>query len=546
MIRRRLLRGAASNLAGKVAAVAASFLLTPFLVHALGADGYGLWVLVGSAFAYGALLDLGIGGAVVKYVAEHLARGETAGANAIVATAQRLFLLLGVLVAAVGFAAAPVVPRLFDVPDALRPVVAPLVVLTALNIGATIALLPTAVVLQGLQRYDLYNLVGVAGTVASAAGMALAVLAGGGLVGMACVALLVTAATRWAYLRLVRRTAPALRFGGRHASRSAARRLLMFGTASLAYRLGSRLSSRSDEFVIAAFLPVAAVAPYAVARKLSEAAQLVADQFLKVLVPLASELDAVGDRERLRVLYLDGSRLTLGIVVPAAVLLMRFGAVALTAWVGPDYADAAGLVTLLSLACLIETSQWAAGAVLEGMARQRLLAATYLGSGVLNVGLSILLVRPLGLAGVAWGTLIAAAIASLGVILPHAVRTLGIAPETVVRDVWLPGLLPALPMSFALAAVESVLAPPAAPAPVAATLAPVSPAIAAAASAAGLLAYAAAYLAMPGARAERRAVVRLVRVMRGARRRSHAAAGPPPAGERPSGRAAYGNPPADG
>lgn len=498
MIGRRLLRGAASNLAGKVVAFATSFLLTPFLVHALGADAYGLWVLVGSAFAYGTLLDLGIGGAVVKYVAEDRARGDDASANTLLATSLRIFLALGVLVAAAGVAAALLVPRWIDAPPALRPAVAPLVVLTGLHIGATLALTPMAVALQGLQRYDLYNAVGVVGTIATAGGMVLVVLAGGGVVGMACTALAVTAATRWAYHRLARRAAPGLRFGFRGASRPAARRLFAFGAASFAYRLGSRLGTRSDEFVIASFLPVAAIAPYAIARRLAEAAQIVADQFLKVIIPLASELEALGEAGRLRALYLHGSRLTLGIAVPAAVLLVRYAAAVLTAWVGPAFVDAAGLVAILAIACLLETSQWAAGAVLEGIARQRVLATTAMGAGVLNIALSIALVRPLGLAGVALATLVANAVAAIGIVLPYTMRTLRIPLGAVVRETWAPALLPALPMTAALLAAERLVD--------ATTLAGAS-----AASFAGGAAYLAAYLAMPAARPERAAVGRGLR-----------------------------------
>src|ERR1700689_3881786 len=47
----------------------AIFFLTPFVLHRLGSTQYGLWVLVGSALAYGSLLDFGILAAVIKYVA---------------------------------------------------------------------------------------------------------------------------------------------------------------------------------------------------------------------------------------------------------------------------------------------------------------------------------------------------------------------------------------------------------------------------------------------------------------------------------------------
>jgi len=73
MIRRRLLTGTLSNFAGRFTTAGIWFVLTPFLLARLEPDGYALWVLMSAVASYGSLLELGIGGAVVKYVAEHVA-----------------------------------------------------------------------------------------------------------------------------------------------------------------------------------------------------------------------------------------------------------------------------------------------------------------------------------------------------------------------------------------------------------------------------------------------------------------------------------------
>ena len=57
--------------------LAMGFFLTPFLLRRSGPAEYGLWLLVGQVMAYAELFDLGITGAVVKYMAEHFATGPT-------------------------------------------------------------------------------------------------------------------------------------------------------------------------------------------------------------------------------------------------------------------------------------------------------------------------------------------------------------------------------------------------------------------------------------------------------------------------------------
>src|SRR5262249_10213559 len=115
IIRHRVLRSTALNFIGKLIGLGAAFLLTPFILHQLGAGHYGLWVLVGSVVAYGSLLDLGIAGAVIKYVAEYRTRGENEQAQSLVATALSLYCFIGLIAVALSAILAPIFLNLFNV-----------------------------------------------------------------------------------------------------------------------------------------------------------------------------------------------------------------------------------------------------------------------------------------------------------------------------------------------------------------------------------------------------------------------------------------------
>jgi O-antigen/teichoic acid export membrane protein len=169
-----------------------------------------------------------------------------------------------------------------------------------------------------------------------------------------------------------------------------------------------------------------------------------ADQFLKVLLPMASELHGSQDRPALRSLFLTSTRVTLGVVTPVACVLASVAAAVLTLWVGPAYADAAPLVTILTAASAVSTALWPAGAVLQGISRHQPLAFMALGNGVANLALSILLLPRLGLAGVALGTLIPFLVESL-IVLAYTLRVLDVSVGELIRRVMLPALLPALP-----------------------------------------------------------------------------------------------------
>jgi len=458
-IQRHVVLSTLSNYGAKVLTLGVWFFLTPFLLRQLGPSAYGLWVLVGSVVGYGSLLDFGIAPAVTKYVAEYHARGQIEAARSLVATALCLYTGLGVLAVGLSLILALVFARLFMIPPEQQATAAWLVILSGLGLGVALPCATTSAVLSGLQRFDLNNLIGMAGMALFTAATVTVLLLGGGLVGMMAVNIPITLLMQIPAIWLIHRTAPELGFGWRGASRSLARTVISFSSALFVVNIAGQLQTKTDEIVIGASLPVASVTPYALARRLSEMPQLLTDQFLKVLMPLASQLHAVEENGRLRALYLTSTRLTLALDVPLVCGLIILSGPFLSVWVGPQYASAAYLVTILALASLADTSMWPASSILQGMARHRPLAVFAIISALANLALSIWLVHPLGVAGVALGTLIPTSIECIIVITPYAMRQNGVSARVFLSEVLWPSLAPAAPMVGVLLALRELLRP---------------------------------------------------------------------------------------
>jgi O-antigen/teichoic acid export membrane protein len=458
-IRRRVIVNTASNYAAQILTLVIWFFLTPFLLRQLGASDYGLWILIGSIAAYGSLLDFGIATAVTKYVAQFHAEGKIEQARSLVATTLWLYMGLGLVAVALSAILAPLIPILLNVPPGQQTTASWLMLLSGLGLGVSLPATTSIAVLRGLHRFDLANLVGIFGMTLFTAATVAVLLMGGGLLGMVAVSIPVTLITQVPAIWLIRRTAPELRFGWRHTKRSLLRTVMSFSSALFVINVAGQLQTKTDEIVIGAFLPVAFVTPYSIARRLSEMPQLLSGQFMKVILPLASQLDAENDRVRLRTVYLTSSRITLAIFLPLAVGVVILAQPFLTAWVGAPYGQYAYLVVILTLASLMDTSQWPAGAILQGMGRHRLLALITLGSALANLGLSLVLVRPLGLAGVALGTLIPATIESLCFVLPYVMRVNRINLRIVLTEIYLPALLPTVPMAIVVYGLREITHP---------------------------------------------------------------------------------------
>jgi O-antigen/teichoic acid export membrane protein len=277
--------------------------------------------------------------------------------------------------------------------------------------------------------------------------------------GLAVVNILVNLLMQVPAIWLIRRNAKQLHFGWKGAKRSHIRTVASYSSALFIINIAGQLQVKTDEVVVGAFLLVSDVTPYSIAHRLSEIPQLLTEQFMKVLMPLASRLHSENDQGRLRQLYLISTRLTLASFLPlglgATILAKPF----LTAWVGIAYAPYAGLVLLLVGASLFDTLMWPAGSILQGMARHRWLAISAIASGLVNLAISITLVKTLGLIGVALGTLIPTSLECLLFVTPYAMRVIGINLRTALKEIYLPVIAPALMMSIVLFGLRYLVNP---------------------------------------------------------------------------------------
>jgi O-antigen/teichoic acid export membrane protein len=448
-----------TNLAGKIIRLATWFLLTPFILRELGPVEYSIWVLVGSLAGYGSLLDLGLGSAIVKYVAQHIARDERPEARRMLSTVLWLYIVLGLVALLAALLVAPLFPGFFAIPTEYHDLAVVVVILTGISLAIELPATAAPSVLLGLQRYDVSNVISTISTLVSAAATVIVLTLGGGLIGMVALNIPVALATQAVSLIAIHWVEPELRFRLTGASRKLVRSIFSYSLFSFGFQVAGLLQLKTDEIVVGRFLPVQSVGPYAIGRRASDFVLIVTDQFLRVLLPLASQFDAVDDQARLKGLYLTATRLAIALSLPVGAALIVLAEPFIVAWVGPEYLLAAPVLVVLALAQIVGLAQWPAGAILQGIARHRWLAISALATGVANLFLSIVLVQRMGPVGVAFGTLIPTTIEALAIVLPYSTRVLGISIREVVVRSFVPALLPGIPSILVTVAAREILHP---------------------------------------------------------------------------------------
>jgi len=416
-------------------------MLLPFNIRHLGPSAYGLWMLTASMTTYFSVLDLGFGGSIVKFVAHYRAKRDVRGLNEIASTLFGIFAVTGTMAYLVFVVLAFNIGRIVNITPEQNATARALM----LTIGVYVSLgFPFSIfggIINGFQRYDLNNLVGIGSSVIVAIVNVAMLMLGYSLVELVLVTTTVRVLTYFVYRLNAYHVFPSLSIRPSLFLWSRVRELTSFSVYVSIIDWSNKLNYSIDAIVIGAFMSAAAVTLWTVPQRLAEMLQRLTNQLNGVLFPVVVDSDAGAKPERLRAIFIQGTRLSLVSVVPVAAALMMLAAPLIHSWVGPQFDESVLVAQILIGVVAIRVGNATATTVLKGAGQHRLLAFTNASGALANVALSLMWIRPYGLVGQAMGTLVPVAFTSIFVLWPAACRRVGISAigaflEAVWPTVW--------------------------------------------------------------------------------------------------------------
>jgi O-antigen/teichoic acid export membrane protein len=431
--------------------------ILPFNVAHLGTSAYGLWMLTASITAYFSVLDLGYSGALVKFVAQYRARHDHAALNEILSTTFFVFTAFGAGIYLVAIAIAVFLGYLFQLSPEQIHTGRIVLLLISLNVAAGTPFNVFGAVINGFQRYDLNNIVGAASSVITAAVNVAVLAAGFGLIELVAATTLVRLVTYLVYRANAYRVFPGLRIRASSFSRDRLREVTLFSVYMLLIDCANKMNYSMDAIVIGAFLNTSAVAVWTVGQRVAEMTQRLTNQLNDVLFPTVVDNSAAARLGRLQSIFVQGTRLSLATVIPIGFATMLMAGPLVQAWVGSEFSGSVLVLRLLSVAVIIRIGNATAATILKGAGEHRLVAFTNVGAAIVNLALSIALVKPLGLAGVAIGTLIPIGIASTVVLFPAGCRRVELPLWQALTDAVWPAVWPAAVMTACVLATRGLV-----------------------------------------------------------------------------------------
>ncbi len=319
---------------------------TPLYLSLLGAELFGIWLLINSVLGIGGIAIAGQGQACVRYVSHYRAAGDSDAVKEIVQSGLTLHAILGLLASTVIFAASdPIMELLVKDAGHIREIAADATRIAAIGLFARSIDAVFHSSLMGFERYDQAQKINIFVNVASTGANLGIVWLGGGLSEIVLSTIIIQILGSLLKLRILHRY-----IGGfirPEWNMSRFREMLPYSLKTWVQDSLGIAFGNADRIICSMLLGPAAVSYYSIAQRIVEQIHGLLSQASSSFFPFASALHSRGDLTALRRAYDSVSGYVAIGAVGCLTPLFLFADEILRLWIDDDTAAAAAIAVRL-------------------------------------------------------------------------------------------------------------------------------------------------------------------------------------------------------
>jgi len=389
-------------------------ILTPFIISKIGEVQFAIYVLVLGFIGIFNLFDLSISSSFIVFISKYYVKKDFVNLNKYFNTGLFFYILLSLLIVIVAYIFANPLLSLLKIPSELYDTSVKIY-----NIGLLVFFITTAFsiyssVLISLQKMYVISTAGIITGFINLIVTIIILSTGYGLVEILWLQLFNVSLTNIITIWYVRKTLPDLKVGYRYLEKGPVTEMAKFGAQMQVSKLASFASEKYDEFLLAYFSVLNNVTYFNIANKISRTGRLIPFQLIPQIAPVASELNANDQPEKLKELFSDITKYLILLSFPVFTFIFVFADLIITTWVGPGFTLSSDILRILAAGNLVNLIFSAPGNTILpniGVPRfQMREGIIYLG---INIFLSYMLIKNYGIYGAAFGNVISVVISSL-------------------------------------------------------------------------------------------------------------------------------------
>ena len=425
MLRKRIIsKNIKYSAVSQAVAFAITLVLFPFIVSHVGKEVYGAYLLVMTFTGYLGVLDFGVTAAVTKYVAEFMGKGDREGAKKIISASFSFYLIIGLISAAILLILSFCFDHIFKVEVANKIIMQQLFWVAA---GASLFIWAGRTfdgVIQGFQRYDWLAINNVVAAVLTGASAYFIFSRGLGMVWFLSLSyLFIILKYLSAYIigryRLLKEKIKFPCF-----DKKTFKTIFSFSIFLFLANLVGLLIFDIDNFVIGTFTSVSAITLYGVGYSLQRGFRMVNSLIGSPLFPAGADMEGRNEHDKQRELLFKGTKYMTLVFVPLVIITIIFARLFITNWMGDGFAASILPAQILIAFWLFNNTIEIGSGLLAVKGYVKILFKIGALNALLNLGLSLLLVKPLGIFGVALGTTLPMVLVGFPLLLRQILKVL--------------------------------------------------------------------------------------------------------------------------
>jgi len=422
---KKLFKGSVLRLGTLIAKVLVGFFMLPFMVHSLGDEQYGIWILVGTIIGFYGLLDAGMGSALTRFLVRAIHGNDTNEVNVTISNSVFLFCATGLLSLLITVSIIVLVPQFVDSVENISKIQVMIGIL-GVQTALTFPLAVFGSILQARYRFDIASYIKLFALFIRTVLIVAFVSQGYGIVAVSTIVAIDALLSALLIVYFAKKLAPSIRVKWGYTDQSKLKEYLDFGKYTYVINISDRIRTSIDDFVIAAVIGLSAVTHYTVGMTLIFYFSEAMASIFGVIGPILHKYHKLNMWGSLKSAFFAASEVTTFVSVLIGSIMIIFGDSFIEMWMGKEYQDAYIVLVILTINSIVGNAQRPGITILFAIAKHKYYAKIVIIEAVANLSLSILLGFYYGIYGVALGTLIPSLISKLFLIPKYICRQLDV------------------------------------------------------------------------------------------------------------------------
>lgn len=390
--------------------VLSTLLLTPFIIRTLGQAEYGVYKLVAAINAYLLLLDLGVGNAIIRYIAKYKVEENNEKESQFMAVVMVFYSIIAIIAVIIGFVLISIFPTVFAKGLSVEEVKLGqnLLGITMLNSAVTLGTTVYSNVLIAYEKFAVSRTASILQIIIRMILTYAILLRGWGSVGIVAVNLLMTVLCRGffiAYVLGVIKLKPL--FKG--IDLSFVKEIVTYSSLILLQMIATQLNSTVDQVLIGSLVKSSAVilAVYGIGTQIVQYFQSIGSAFTNVLMPGVVRLvEKEGTPDRIASEMVKIGRIVFMVLSLIWVVFLVNGNEFVILWAGEENSQAYVVTSILMFAYIFILTESMGTQILWAKNQHKEQAVLKFVIVLLNIVLTVLLIQWNPLLGATIGTFI--------------------------------------------------------------------------------------------------------------------------------------------